>query len=176
MNQLTHKKSKIFKHQYYNFIRFKLFRKVIITFTFSVSTARKSPEQSPSPSPVLQNLNNRMFIGGSPSISPRNSMSPTPPPAFAPFIYGNDVDSVDVATRVAMVSSFCYKCDNLNYIFILKKRFAFLIRKIFLRTSPNTQELCDYIRGPWLRYRLIVSCDPDLEHLSFSINSRVHKL
>ncbi|KAK9738591.1 DENN (AEX-3) domain [Popillia japonica] len=74
--------------------------------TLSVSTARKSPEQSPSPSPVLQNLNNRMFIGGSPSISPRNSMSPTPPPAFAPFIYGNDVDSVDVATRVAMVRFF----------------------------------------------------------------------
>lgn len=27
-----------------------------------------------------------------------------PPPQFSPFIYGNDVDSVDVATRVAMVS------------------------------------------------------------------------
>jgi hypothetical protein len=26
---------------------------------------------------------------------------------FNPFIYGNDVDSVDVATRVAMVSAFC---------------------------------------------------------------------
>ena len=25
---------------------------------------------------------------------------------FNPFIYGNDVDSVDVATRVAMVSAF----------------------------------------------------------------------
>jgi hypothetical protein len=27
---------------------------------------------------------------------------------FNPFIYGNDVDSVDVATRVAMVSALCY--------------------------------------------------------------------
>jgi hypothetical protein len=26
---------------------------------------------------------------------------------FNPFIYGNDVDSVDVATRVAMVSALC---------------------------------------------------------------------
>lgn len=27
-----------------------------------------------------------------------------PPATFNPFIYGNDIDSVDVATRVAMVS------------------------------------------------------------------------
>lgn len=34
---------------------------------------------------------------GQPFIAP-------PPASFNPFIYGNDVDSVDVATRVAMVS------------------------------------------------------------------------
>lgn len=33
----------------------------------------------------------------------RPSLSPTPPAGFNPFIYGNDVDSVDVATRIAMV-------------------------------------------------------------------------
>lgn len=32
--------------------------------------------------------------------------APQPPTAFNPFIYGNDVDSVDVATRVAMVRFF----------------------------------------------------------------------
>lgn len=30
----------------------------------------------------------------------------TTSPGFNPFIYGNDVDSVDIATRVAMVSFF----------------------------------------------------------------------
>lgn len=30
-------------------------------------------------------------------------LGPPAPQSFNPFIYGNDVDSVDVATRVAMV-------------------------------------------------------------------------
>lgn len=36
----------------------------------------------------------------------RTAISPPPPSALNPFIYGNDVDSVDVATRVAMVRFF----------------------------------------------------------------------
>lgn len=35
---------------------------------------------------------------------------------FNPLIYGNDVDSVDVATRVAMVR---YTVDNMKKTFIL---------------------------------------------------------
>lgn len=35
-----------------------------------------------------------------------------PPASFNPFIYGNDVDSVDIATRVAMVRlSIIYRCN-----------------------------------------------------------------
>lgn len=35
-----------------------------------------------------------------------------PPALFNPFIYGNDVDSVDIATRVAMVRlSIIYWCN-----------------------------------------------------------------
>jgi len=36
----------------------------------------------------------------------RDSFS-SPATGFNPLIYGNDVDSVDVATRVAMVTSAC---------------------------------------------------------------------
>ena len=35
-------------------------------------------------------------------VSPHHPQPPTT--GFNPFIYGNDVDSVDIATRVAMVS------------------------------------------------------------------------
>ncbi|KAI4462781.1 hypothetical protein MML48_4g00015086 [Holotrichia oblita] len=114
--------------------------------TLSVSTARKSPEQSPSPSPVLQNLNNRMFIGGSPSISPRNSMSPTPPPAFAPFIYGNDVDSVDVATRVAMVRFFNSQnllanfTEHTRTLRLYPRPVVALQINSFLRSRPRTSQ------------------------------------
>lgn len=66
----------------------------------TVRPGPKSPELSPSQSPVM---NQRMSIAGtSPTISHRSSISP-PTTTFNPFIYGNDVDSVDVATRVAMV-------------------------------------------------------------------------
>ena len=35
-----------------------------------------------------------------------NNAAPLPSTAYNPFIYGNDVDSVDIATRVAMVRFF----------------------------------------------------------------------
>ncbi|KRT80703.1 hypothetical protein AMK59_6081, partial [Oryctes borbonicus] len=114
--------------------------------TLSVSTARKSPEQSPSPSPVFQHLSNRMFIGGSPSISPRNSMSPTPPPPFAPFIYGNDVDSVDVATRVAMVRFFNSQnllanfTEHTRTLRLYPRPVVALQINSFLRSRPRTSQ------------------------------------
>ncbi|GJQ84730.1 hypothetical protein Trydic_g21135 [Trypoxylus dichotomus] len=114
--------------------------------TLSVSTARKSPEPSPSPSPVLQGLNSRMFMGGSPSISPRNSMSPTPPTAFAPFIYGNDVDSVDVATRVAMVRFFNSQnllanfTEHTRTLRLYPRPVVALQINSFLRSRPRTSQ------------------------------------
>ncbi|XP_017780292.1 PREDICTED: MAP kinase-activating death domain protein isoform X2 [Nicrophorus vespilloides] len=72
--------------------------------TLSVSSHRKSPDISPSQTGQQQTFSNHR---SSPVVSPRSSLSPTPQPsAFNPFIYGNDVDSVDVATRVAMVKFF----------------------------------------------------------------------
>lgn len=86
-----------------------------------------------------------------PSLTP--SMSPTPSsqkqtsqpsPGFNPFIYGNDVDSVDVATRVAMVRFF--NSQNLLANFTEHTRtlrlyprpvVAFQINS-FLRSRPRT--------------------------------------
>ncbi|XP_075545658.1 rab3 GDP-GTP exchange factor isoform X1 [Dermacentor variabilis] len=45
----------------------------------------------------------RPSIGGAPADKPD---APAPLSGFNPFIYGNDVDSVDVATRIAMVRFF----------------------------------------------------------------------
>ena len=39
------------------------------------------------------------------SLAPRPQLAGAAATGFNPFIYGNDVDSVDVATRVAMVSA-----------------------------------------------------------------------
>lgn len=71
---------------------------------YSVSSAKhKSPELTPAQSPITPSLGQRLPIVGTPQqIQHRPSISP-PPTTFNPIIYGNDVDSVDVATRVAMV-------------------------------------------------------------------------
>lgn len=70
-------------------------------FIFSVSQARL-PLQSPTHSSQASQRNSVSTQGAlSRQPSPMNS------PALNPFIYGTDVDSVDVATRVAMVSSLC---------------------------------------------------------------------
>lgn len=88
-----------------------MFQNTILKYTilFSVSTVRHrspdstatSPAHSPSVSPYAQ----RMSISQAPPAIPhRQPLTPLPPTNFNPFIYGNDVDSVDVATRVAMVA------------------------------------------------------------------------
>jgi hypothetical protein len=48
---------------------------------------------------------------------------------FNPFIYGNDVDSVDVATRVAMVSVLfqCGKCYS-RYLLQIEDVLFFVLR------------------------------------------------
>lgn len=73
-------------------------------------------------------------------------MTPPPPTTFNPFIYGNDVDSVDVATRVAMVRFF--NSQNLLANFTEHTRtlrlyprpvVAFQINS-FLRSRPRTSQ------------------------------------
>lgn len=81
-----------------------------------VNMLRKESINPPQPNQQYQQIN----LGYSPMIQPPLEMTSLPgnmprtfgqqhyhPPAtFNPFIYGNDVDSVDVATRVAMVRFF----------------------------------------------------------------------
>ncbi|XP_029045867.2 MAP kinase-activating death domain protein isoform X7 [Osmia bicornis bicornis] len=78
------------------------------------------------------------------SSSPQKPMSSQHMPPFNPFIYGNDVDSVDVATRVAMVRFF--NSQNLLANFTEHTRtlrlyprpvVAFQINS-FLRSRPRT--------------------------------------
>ncbi|CAH1174243.1 unnamed protein product [Phaedon cochleariae] len=74
--------------------------------TLSVSKSR-SPEMDVSPnlSPVLGNVQQRLSLTPQVPYMPPPRL-PTNQPGFNPFIYGNDIDSVDVATRVAMVRFF----------------------------------------------------------------------
>ncbi|XP_011331586.1 MAP kinase-activating death domain protein isoform X12 [Ooceraea biroi] len=66
-------------------------------------TPLNSPSMSSSSSPPRRSSVSQS-IGGAGSVGPRTpGQSPAP---FNPFIYGNDVDSVDIATRVAMVRFF----------------------------------------------------------------------
>ncbi|CAG9766594.1 unnamed protein product [Ceutorhynchus assimilis] len=69
------------------------------------STLSKSPEMS---SPSAASPNQRLSLTPQSPIPPQSPriFSPTTQQGFNPFIYGNDVDSVDVATRVAMVRFF----------------------------------------------------------------------
>ncbi|CAK9795534.1 MAP kinase-activating death domain protein [Anthophora plagiata] len=78
------------------------------------------------------------------SSSPQKPMSSQTIPPFNPFVYGNDVDSVDVATRVAMVRFF--NSQNLLANFTEHTRtlrlyprpvVAFQINS-FLRSRPRT--------------------------------------
>lgn len=71
--------------------------------SFSVSRNKSpEPEISPELSPVKPGLQHRLSLTPQvPYLPP--TRPPTPSVGFNPFIYGNDVDSVDVATRVAMV-------------------------------------------------------------------------
>ncbi|CAG9838073.1 unnamed protein product [Diabrotica balteata] len=74
--------------------------------TLSVSKNKSSDSEStPAMSPVTPNLQPRLSLTPQvPYIPPMRP--PSPSAGFNPFIYGNDIDSVDVATRVAMVRFF----------------------------------------------------------------------
>ncbi|RZC37304.1 MAP kinase-activating death domain protein [Asbolus verrucosus] len=114
--------------------------------TLSISR-QKSPEPSPAHSPVISSISPKLSITPqTPSMPPQRTLSPTPPAGFNPFIYGNDVDSVDVATRVAMVRFF--NSQNLLANFSEHTRtlrlyprpvVAFQINS-FLRSRPRTTQ------------------------------------
>lgn len=85
-------------------------------------------------------------VGQRPNQAQQQQQQPQP---FNPFIYGNDVDSVDVATRVAMVRFF--NSQNLLANFSEHTRtlrlyprpvVAFQINS-FLRSRPRTSEFLD---------------------------------
>ncbi|KYB27812.1 MAP kinase-activating death domain protein-like Protein [Tribolium castaneum] len=110
--------------------------------TLSISR-QKSPEASPAHSPIISP---KLSITPQSPMPPQRSLSPTPPSGFNPFIYGNDVDSVDVATRVAMVRFF--NSHNLLANFSEHTRtlrlyprpvVAFQINS-FLRSRPRTTQ------------------------------------
>lgn len=67
----------------------------------------------------------RLSLASSPHSTPHTSHGNSPSQPFNPLIYGNDVDSVDIATRVAMVS--LLKRYKSSY-FIL---YSYTIRLIF---------------------------------------------
>ncbi|XP_063927974.1 MAP kinase-activating death domain protein isoform X3 [Zophobas morio] len=110
--------------------------------TLSISR-QKSPEPSPAHSPIISP---KLSITPQTPMPPQRPVSPTPPTGFNPFIYGNDVDSVDVATRVAMVRFF--NSQNLLANFSEHTRtlrlyprpvVAFQINS-FLRSRPRTTQ------------------------------------
>ncbi|KAK9877673.1 hypothetical protein WA026_019345 [Henosepilachna vigintioctopunctata] len=80
-------------------------RRESISNTLSLSRQR-TPEPSPLHSPH-QNLSPRLSITPQSASSPQKmNISPSSPGGPNAFIYGNDIDSVDIATRVAMVRFF----------------------------------------------------------------------
>ncbi|XP_048511733.1 MAP kinase-activating death domain protein isoform X7 [Athalia rosae] len=123
--------------------------------TLSVSSARHRPSMdysvhgqiSAANSPGTPSTSSPHRASLTPSASPTPQASkhmPHPSPSFNPFIYGNDVDSVDVATRVAMVRFF--NSENLLANFTDHTRtlrlyprpvVAFQINS-FLRSRPRT--------------------------------------
>nr|CAH7754231.1 unnamed protein product [Callosobruchus chinensis] len=104
------------------------------------------PELSPAVSPVNLNLQQQKL-----SLTPQvpyvpPSRPPTPSSGYNPFVYGSDVDSVDIATRVAMVRFF--NSQNLLANFSEHTRtlrlyprpvVAFQINS-FLRSRPRTSQ------------------------------------
>ncbi|XP_076254391.1 rab3 GDP-GTP exchange factor isoform X5 [Rhynchophorus ferrugineus] len=71
--------------------------------TLGVTSA---PSRTPDISPVMPNQRFSLTPQSPVPPSTPRMFSPTVQQGFNPFIYGNDVDSVDVATRVAMVRFF----------------------------------------------------------------------
>ncbi|XP_046429526.1 MAP kinase-activating death domain protein isoform X3 [Neodiprion fabricii] len=122
--------------------------------TLSVSSARHRPsmdysmhsQHSAANSPGTPSTSSPHHASLTPSMSPTSTQKQTsqPSPGFNPFIYGNDVHSVDVATRVAMVRFF--NSQNLLANFSEHTRtlrlyprpvVAFQINS-FLRSRPRT--------------------------------------
>lgn len=100
-----------------------------LQYNFISVSRNKSPEPEISPeiSPVKPGYQHRLSLTPQVPYMPP-SRPPTPSAGFNPFIYGNDVDSVDVATRIAMVRlSITYETEKLTCFF----RYAFLTRKTF---------------------------------------------
>nr|CAI5837230.1 unnamed protein product [Callosobruchus analis] len=115
--------------------------------TLSVGKGKTpEPEVSPAVSPVNINLQQPKL-----SLTPQvpyvpPSRPPTPSSGYNPFVYGSDVDSVDIATRVAMVRFF--NSQNLLANFSEHTRtlrlyprpvVAFQINS-FLRSRPRTSQ------------------------------------
>lgn len=97
---------------------------------YSISRNRSpEPEISPEVSPVKPGLQHRLSLTPQVPYMPPNR-PPTPSSGFNPFIYGNDVDSVDVATRVAMVNLTLTRVEHflmtviLGEVFQLTKSFS----------------------------------------------------
>ncbi|XP_031781610.1 MAP kinase-activating death domain protein isoform X7 [Nasonia vitripennis] len=127
--------------------------------TLSVSSAKHRPSldhtavgHSPLNSPGTQSPRRPSLAisqMGSAPPSQKGSPQSNNPGVFNPFIYGNDVDSVDVATRVAMVRFF--NSQNLLANFTEHTRtlrlyprpvVAFQINS-FLRSRPRTSQFLD---------------------------------
>ncbi|KAK5643903.1 hypothetical protein RI129_007748 [Pyrocoelia pectoralis] len=112
----------------------------------TLSVKHKSPDPTPPQSFGISNVGQRGITPTSTQPIPhRPSVSPSAT-TFNPIIYGNDVDSVDVATRVAMVRFF--NSQNLLANFTEHTRtlrlyprpvVAFQINS-FLRSRPRTSQ------------------------------------
>jgi hypothetical protein len=119
----------------------------------------------------FSSVNSVHYQPGSANSSQRNSFSsasgqakplPSPSsnqPAVQPniIIFGHDVDSVDIATRVAMVRAYVRK--KLFGLIVSKSHFRcdFLTRKTCWPIFPSTRERCACIPDQSWRSKLIVS-------------------
>ncbi|KAF5295593.1 hypothetical protein FQR65_LT10396 [Abscondita terminalis] len=115
--------------------------------TLSVTNVKYKPtDLTPTQSLGLQNVGQRGSVSGAQQSTPHRASVAPSPTTFNPIIYGNDVDSVDVATRVAMVRFF--NSQNLLANFTEHTRtlrlyprpvVAFQINS-FLRSRPRTSQ------------------------------------
>ncbi|KAI5636706.1 DENN (AEX-3) domain-containing protein [Phthorimaea operculella] len=111
------------------------------SFKTSPDGAHSAPHSTPESRRVSLSSAGAISAGHTPQ---RHSLATTGPQPFNPLIYGNDVDSVDVATRVAMVRFF--NSQNILANFMEHTRtlrlyprpvVAFQINS-FLRSRPRT--------------------------------------
>ncbi|KAF5297273.1 hypothetical protein FQA39_LY12112 [Lamprigera yunnana] len=114
--------------------------------TLSVTNKYKPSDLTPTQPMSAVNISQRGSVSATPQSMPHRSPVVPSPTTFNPIIYGNDVDSVDVATRVAMVRFF--NSQNLLANFTEHTRtlrlyprpvVAFQINS-FLRSRPRTSQ------------------------------------